>query len=827
MATLRSASLITAVCLFLIPGFAFAGAVMDIVPAGSAAYSDMRQLAKDGLVRGDFSGAQPRTRLEFALAINAMPPAPLSQDDMASADRLKAEFDQELATIKQRVESASAEASLRDDEMAELEDQVDDLNKQIRAKTFTGGKVPEITSILGAVFQDITGYGLPDRHGDAIVYNFTLAMAGKISDGSTVIFNFNPGLSPGLMGSYEDAGDAIQQGPSGSRNSIFDAFKVGWVSSDQSADLTLGNQFWHNSELTISGKLSDRPVLFERSPYSGNQSTKSAFENQFLSGIPKRAPEESEHPLMGGLGDLALPYDLKWMVMTGYNEGYYDSPYIGLHEYASSLKLDKAQTTGTEITGLLYYRGNDRSELDMLGTPGYTFNSGLQSNTLYGLNASQKFGHWTVEAEGNMANYKKYDGDSTSDNSVTPYAVLNSPVMVSSTAWSQNPTFDLSGLAMRGKLEYENAGFKLGADGYSISPNYLVNAGGTALLTDNLEGLRPGTTMGSRSNTQADGLNDLSYRPDPRPGHTGQVLHDTVVSDPTLPMIDTNTYGLSTQFSVLHTFFSFRLQNSAQQDPTSAVIVSSHFLNGQNLDGGGWFSFFSNNYSRWDPADYYITGYPLTATATENFSQQLDSYNRQTYKGIVQSQNSATDGSSIIYDHAYRQLESFQWRTQQEQILTSDRTTGKALDPSCKYISYANMDMRSRLNEMLGMSQGLYLQLFQDITTVNDQALMVPSSDPDNLFVQMVTSSTLVFNMTPSINLLLNAGYENWRSDRVYGPYTLHYDERQAGTGFDWDIYPGKLSIYGRIKVFYHYDAFCEANNFIGRQMWWELKSYF
>jgi hypothetical protein len=292
-------------------------------------------------------------------------------------------------------------------------------------------------------------------------------------------------------------------------------------------------------------------------------------------------------------------------------------------------------------------------------------------------------------------------------------------------------------------------------------------------------------------------------------------------------MIDTNTYGLSTKFSLLHTFFSFRLQNSTQQDPTSAVIVSSHFLNGQNLHGGGWFSFFSNNYSRWDPADYYITGYPLTATATENFSQQLDSYNRETYKGIVQSQNPATDGSSIIYHHAYRQLESFQWRTQQEQILTSDRTTGKALDPSCKSISYAAMDMRSRLNEMLGMSQGLYLQLFQDITTVNEQVLMVPSADPDNLFVQMVTSSTLVFNMTPSMNLLLNAGYENWRSNRVYGPYTLHYDERQAGTGFDWDIYPGKLSIYARVKVFYHYDAFCGANDFIGRQMWWELKSYF
>jgi hypothetical protein len=134
-------------------------------------------------------------------------------------------------------------------------------------------------------------------------------------------------------------------------------------------------------------------------------------------------------------------------------------------------------------------------------------------------------------------------------------------------------------------------------------------------------------------------------------------------------------------------------------------------------------------------------------------------------------------------------------------------------------------------------NRALFWQIYTEVLTVNDQSLAVPSLDPHNLFVQSICDSTLVYNLTESVNLILNLGMENWVSDRMVKQFqdnqghlqnaTLEYHDREGGVGLDWNAIPNRLSVYLRIKLLDHVDSFASQNNFQSRQMWWEMKSYF
>ncbi|MGH7441144.1 MAG: hypothetical protein ACREKE_00570, partial [bacterium] len=207
----------------------------------------------------------------------------------------------------------------------------------------------------------------------------------------------------------------------------------------------------------------------------------------------------------------------------------------------------------------------------------------------------------------------------------------------------------------------------------------------------------------------------------------------------------------------------------------------------------------------------------------------------------------ATDGAvpGAIQDvnhqylyNSYHDLETDDlWRSNMEGIVNST-PGGLAYAPSIKNISVASADMRMNLGDYLPMQgRELFWQVFTELLTVNDSMLLTPSLDPNNLFVQSVVDSTLVYNLTSSVNLLLNLGIEDWATNRIATNFenqdgqmqngTLAYHDREAGVGMDWNFIPNKLNLYFRVKMLDHEDSFSAQNNFQERQLWWQARTFF
>jgi hypothetical protein len=374
----------------------------------------------------------------------------------------------------------------------------------------------------------------------------------------------------------------------------------------------------------------------------------------------------------------------------------------------------------------------------------------------------------------------------------------------------------------------------------------------------------------------ANANNLVRYRDDP--DNAGHIIQQTVVADPTLSINDSSTFYVGGQFRLGNAFLNLKLQDSQQVAATDARIWSSHFLGGSNLNDATWFTYFNNNYQSWLPPAGLSTGYGSTNLEREFFynprrdpptasfptTLSLDAYN-ESYTPLFGTPTAQAAGASYpttaysiqtpgwskatplgvvpdvngkLYYDSYRQMETNLWRKNFESIVNAQPTTGLALAPSEKSISDLTADMRMNLADWLPLrGHALFFQVYGEVLTVDDQAVMVPSLDPSNLFVQSILDSTLVYNLNDTTNMVLNLGMENWVTDRTVQEFmdnqghwqngTLEYHDREGGVGLDWNAIPNKLNLYLRVKLFDHWDSFAGQNNFTSRQMWWEMKSYF
>jgi hypothetical protein len=320
-----------------------------------------------------------------------------------------------------------------------------------------------------------------------------------------------------------------------------------------------------------------------------------------------------------------------------------------------------------------------------------------------------------------------------------------------------------------------------------------------------------------------------------------------------LPINITTTYSVGAQFRIGSAFLNFKLQNSQQNSPTDSRIWSTHVLNGTNLSGSDWFLLFNNDYIGWhspisqnaavnmnDPATlkkrepYYFINSRAEVTNTK-----LDDYNKtyvpQSLPGSAPTvKNYIPDSQNKYWYASYHQMEAGSWRMNYEGFVVADRATGLALAPSAKSISNATVDLRTSF-PVTGRT--MFWHAAGEITTVNDASLFIPSMDSSNLFVQSVADTTLGYNVTDPIVMLLYMGIENWSSDRTVDRFTnirgenvkgtLEYHDRTAGVGLDWNARPGKMAVFARAKVMYHHDSSAMSNDFVARQLMFEVKTYF
>lgn len=736
-----------------------------------------------------------RRVLSRATALLLLTPMALTAAATAALSDLSAKLD---ALEK---ELAQAQAALDD-----LEPEVEELVDQVRRKRYGGSSNPEVSGSYGALFKDAQGFGMIGKRGTALVLKMDLSLQARLDDGGNIAVGFGPAWTPGAFPRWvtDDTDEERKGTGTASRlGTLLGSFRMSYKRGPFSG--TAGFQSFQTSVLTLSGPLSFRPVLFDKNPYLTNITSKAYYENQFLTGVPKRSPEESEHYIMGLKTDLALPADLSLMTFVGNFEGFYDNDTVP-HEYGGELKLDKTASLGGKYKVIGFNRSNDRGEIAARGGNPDDRYFGLQNNTVFSFVAEQRVGAASTVAEVAHSSYADRAG-------------LNGGIYT-------------DGLAWRASLEQPLGSHALRLGAYGISPTYMV--------------------IDSQGKYNINGSNLIRYRDDP--DKVGGFIHQTVVGDPTLPINNSTTYNVGGQLRFGNAFLNLNLQNSRQQSATDSRIWASHFLGGSNLANGTWFSMFNNNYAAWLPPSGTTPAYgtvalereffynPRRDPPTEAFPTTLSNNHYNTTYAPVSWTPGALgyipDKDGKFLYHAHHQLETNLWRRNFEGIVNADPETGLALPPSVKSISNASGDLRMNLADWLPLrNRALFLQFYGEILTVNDGDLFVPSLDPQNLFVQSILDGTLVFNLTDTVNLILNLGMENWASDRMAKSFVnnrgevrsavLAYHDRAGGVGFDWNAVPGRLSLYFRAKLLHHHDAMAPENDFLARQLWVETKSYF
>lgn len=735
----------------------------------------------------------------------------------------------------------AAEISALGDRLAEVQAHLDDIQPgtqdvldHVRSTKYGGATDPAITGDENALYKDAAGFGAASKNGSVLFMKLNLDLIETLPDSSVVHVDFGPAFSPGQNVQPWNVDD-----PDEEHVGLGTATRLGTMMSTFSASfkkdsfvVNAGTQSFSLSQFSVSGQLSQLPYLFDMNVYRDASTSKSYYDSQFLTGVPVRDPTESTHPIMGVTTNFDMTDELSLMAFAGNFQNYYVDSTMA-HEYGGMLTLDKKDSLGGVYKLIGYNHSNDAGEISTgFGTLGGYF--GLMNNTVVSFAGKQKLG--PTDADFEIANS---DYDDTSGAGLAPVNGQSwGGVHAVAQAWRMDTVTRIG----QQKLE-------LGV--YGMAPNYLV--------TD---------PQGYYNN---DNSNLPRYRPDPN--HPGQIIPETVVADPTLPMNDTVTYHVGGQFRAGSTFLHLNLQNSVQTQASDSQIWASHYEGGSNMGEGTWFVFFNNDYQSWLPPDGYVYGSnPAAATSSAAYAggnpylerefdynylrggatpafpttELLNNYNN-TYapsNNPANTNNPAAPGairsvgnSPFMYN-AYHDLETDDlWRSNMEGIVNST-SQGLAYAPSLKNISVATADMRMNLGDYLPLQgRELFWQVFAEALTVNDAMLVSPSLDPNNLFVQSVLDSTLVYNLTDTVNLLLNLGVEDWATNRIATSFTnqdgqvqnatLAYHDREAGVGLDWNCVPNKLNVYFRVKLLDHEDSFSAQNSFQARQMWWQMRTFF
>jgi hypothetical protein len=743
-------------------------------------------------------------RLPLIFCTLALVLRPLSAADAVAG--LDPQNLKDASALSRAVDAASKSLADAQARLDDMEPQIDDLGTAVKKNRYGGASNPEISGSYGALFKDVDGFGLADRHGVAMLLGLDISILVHMDDGGTFAGGFSPVFTPGAYPTWVvDDTDELHKGTGTATRSgtLLGSFQMNYRKGPLTGEA--GFQSFQTSVLTLSGPLSDRPILFDKNPYMTNISSKAYYEGQFLTGVPKRSPEESEHYIMGLRSTLDLQPELSLMTFIGDYEGFYDNDTLP-HEFGGTLGWDHSDASGSKLKLIAYNRTNDTGEIVALGGNPNDPYFGQMNNTVISLMADQKLGPTQAELE--VANSDYQD----------PSGILGGIHTV--------------GQAIRLETTTNIGDSTLRLNAYTIAPGYLV--------------------IDPSGKYNANGANLMRYREDL--DHPGGIIQQTVVGDPTLPINDSTTYSVGSQVRFGNTFFNMNLQNSMQRAPTDARIWSSHYEGGGNLSDGTWFQNFNNNYQAWLPPsgttpmygknpglerEFFYNPQRDGVTASVPTTITLNDYdmNYAPDSRTAGSLGAIRDQTGKYYYNAYHQLETNLWERNYEGIVNSDPVTGLALSPSTKTISDASLDMRMNISDYLPLGRPLYWELYSELLTVNDTLLLVPSTDPWNLFVQGIVDSTLVYNMRDDVVLLLNLGIENWTSDRMPLAFfnnneemqrgILEYHDREAGVGLDWNALPGKLNLYFRAKLLDHYDSASYWNSFQSKQLMAQMKTYF
>ncbi len=812
--------------LIIIPFNVFAESAENlIIPQSDPVYSDFYNIASAGLITStapDTFRISPMTQYDAAgyiveAASNYIQKTAPASASMAAkikqyyAIYLKKAYEIYGKTVEMRKKLAYIETVLKspdvkafDDTLNDAKDSMFDIEKDFAQTTFRGVKPFAVMGQLEVRWQNVRSNGISNVDQTSMGGTFmSLWTQGLITP--DVMFNLN--LNFERPADEADKGMLPEYWGTGQR--FLDKYTInlkayGWQFNS--------GFFWEDiTPFIAKSTLSERPGLFDRDPYSSEETTKGHFENAFLHSFIKRGDIWSMHGFMGleAINE-ALPFGGRIKVMGGKAEGFddqYDKSYR--YEYAGRFvqPLDTLGLMNSDVALNFYNTSNEESEIETLAptTPGANFPYSpygyIQSETIVGGDTKLNFGDFILAGEFERGDHFGYLSK--------PYNVYIDQV---SNPDDLPPKFHQDGNAYYIDGVLKNIiPVTLELKYTSIDPGYIGDASAVVDTNDR--------TITTNASGQTTGVN---------------IRHDSYASDPTL--IYNNTarlqLGVNVTLPESYGFINMNYSMASQITATTDDIYVDHYDFGNRLTGPMYWHLFFSQY-----------GYPVPGRDNGFFA-----YNSPANYEVL------GQGTGLRYIHTDK------WLTNKELIVSDYDLKGKTIPTTMlygqflstgssgvadtpdyqgdtqKYESNASIELKFALHKMLQSagipSNNLFLDLYGELVTLQPGADIMPTYDPNTLFSQNLMNAFVVYNLTRKTNIMFEAGLERWATNynlvcyamdtsanKGVGPYTeyianlpINYFDNSFGVGFDYDFAP-RTSLYLRVKRFFHRDL---GGSFVG-----------
>ena len=790
--------------IFIIP--IYAGETEDMfIPQSSIVYEDFYQIAQAGLIKSvpaeqfrispmteyDAAGYMVEAAAQYAQAggpteVNSQMVAKIKQ--YYNIYRKKAfeiygktmEMRKKLANIEKLLKSPDIKAF--DETLTEAKAAMFDVETEFANTTFRGVPPFKVMGMLQARWQDVETFGITHAHHTSLGGTLmSLWTEGIVSPDVSFKLNLN----------FERPADEAKKNTFGeywgTGQRFLDKYTInlnlyGWQ--------IFTGFFWEDiTPFIAKGVLSDRPALFDRDPYVLEETTKGHFENAFLHSFVKRGDIWSKHGFYGvEFMNMALPTGARLKIMGGKAEKFdeqYDKLY--LYEFAGRVTqpIDLGIFSGSEVSLNFFNTSNEKAEIETLAptSPDNNFppspDGYIQASTIVGGDAKIKiFNVFNINGEFEHADTFSY--------------LLKQPVGVFGSPPYFLPRYHQEGTAMFvNALIKEVIPVTVELKYTRIDPNYIANS---SAIND--------TTRRS-VNLAGDGV-DLKW--------------DTYAGDPTLLYNNLSRLDAraTIEMPVSMGFINLCYGNSGQINPTTNRIFVDHFLFGNRLTGAMWWQLFYSQY-----------GYPVPGRDSGFYA-----YNAIDHPQIA----GAGTGMRYIFTD--------KWLTNKEMIKSTDPNSASGDDQSQKFTSNISVELKFSLHKLLAAmgipSNNLFLEIYDEMTTLRSGNDMMPTFDPRTLFSQNIFDSFIVYNLTRKTNIMFEYAFERWATRNSWVAYAtgatptgylyesipIDYMDQNFGVGFDYDFAP-RTSLFMRVKKFIHNDLVVKSQSFDGWYLGFEIKNFF
>ncbi len=264
-----------------------------------------------------------------------------------------------------------------------------------------------------------------------------------------------------------------------------------------------------------------------------------------------------------------------------------------------------------------------------------------------------------------------------------------------------------------------------------------------------------------------------------------------------------------------------------QLEKARDLIFFPYRLNGQDMS-----SFFQSSYNRWGN---HLIDHSLDAKYRKRIGDE-------TYRTTEYLNPLGPDAGGMRTDYlsTYEGFVPYENAAQAEAAVTNPATTSiytrsPNIPEHRKWTFNLELDASKDVGPLVGYGRELFLGGYAALNGVSQDFRALAFSDDDMMLWGAYVRIEPAIAITEKLYLLALGGFETWRAEKAYmddpvtqvvGLVPLEYNDYAAGIGFDWE-FGARIGLHARYKWFKHVDENFTDNNWTGRIMSAEIKTWF